>query len=176
VIDRLKYCCLLAVSLTIIAGVTQGRAETHSDSGPSMKPSPLTCHLKIDSSEITDEPVIVLFELHNQGGKELEILRYFTPIEGILGAIFQVDFRGQALEYRGPMVKRRAPGEHDWLTLAPGVSHAASNEIGAAWDVGKPGKYSLQLVHDIQYRSAGNNEPLYVPAKDCGTINFSVTN
>jgi hypothetical protein len=74
------------------------------------------------------------------------------------------------------MVKRFPPGEHDWLALAPGASLGASTDIGEAWDVSRAGEYSLQFGNDIQYRVAASSETLFVAAKDCGTVNFTVIN
>jgi hypothetical protein len=82
--------------------------------------------------------------LHNAGTHTLRLLRWGTPFEGAwLAPIVQVTRDGQALDYQGPMVKRRAPQARDHLTLKPGQSLQASLSLSPAWAVDLPGHYRL---------------------------------
>jgi hypothetical protein len=133
----------------------------------------LSCQLSVTGALQPGQPVTVELTLHNGLATPVEVLRYFTPFEGILGEIFDVRRQGEPVPYEGPMVKRAAPGDDDWLALPAGQELSASVDLAEAWDLSRPGKYELQLSNSISYRLPGENEPRQLEAASCGKVEFS---
>jgi len=107
--------------------------------------------------------------------RPVRVLRYFTPFEGILGEIFDIRWQGQPVIYEGPMMKRAAPGEEDWLLLKAGEALSATVDISGAWNLTRPGQYLLKLRNSISYRVAGEPEPRQLDAAGCGVVGFTVS-
>lgn len=133
------------------------------------------CTLTAGDSFIADEPVLIGLEIDNPGNETVEVLRYFTPIEGIMGPIYQVSFQGQVLDYLGPMVKRMPPSDEDWLALPAGSSLSADVEINLSWDLSRAGEYRIELSNDISYRASPEAETALLQAGSCGSVQFVVT-
>jgi len=111
--------------------------------------------------------------LHNGLATPVEVLRYFTPFEGILGEIFDIRRQGEPVPYEGPMVKRGAPGDEDWLALPAGQELSAAVDLSEAWNLTQPGEYQLQLRNSIMYRVPGETEPRQLDATGCGVVVFT---
>jgi hypothetical protein len=135
----------------------------------------LSCQLSVSSQVQQGHPVNIELELHNGLAVPVRVLRYFTPFEGILGEIFDVHWQGQPVPYEGPMVKRAAPGEEDWLLLNAGEELSATLDISEAWNLTRPGEYRLQLRNGISYRVAGEPEPRQLDPASCGTVDFAIS-
>ncbi len=135
----------------------------------------LSCQLSVSSPVQQGHPVNVELVLHNGLTVPVRVLRYFTPFEGIMGEIFDIHRQGQPLLYEGPMVKRAAPGEEDWLLLNAGEALSATVDIAGAWNLAQPGEYRLQLRDGIRYRVAGEPEPRQLDPASCGTVDFAVS-
>jgi peptidyl-Lys metalloendopeptidase len=133
----------------------------------------LSCRLSLASPQQHGQPYTAGLTLHNGMATPIEVLRYFTPFEGILGEIFDIRWQGELVPYEGPMVKRAAPGDADWLALPAGQELSAAVDPSEAWDLTQPGEYQLQLRNSITYRVPGETEPRQVDAADCGVVVFT---
>ncbi len=65
--------------------------------------------LRVQEHCRSGEPVNVLFTLENSSADTLSVLRWYTPLEGIMGAIFTVVRDSTELAYEGRMVKGAIP-------------------------------------------------------------------
>lgn len=145
------------------------------DSGVTSMANTPSCALTVVDSFAPGEPVIIGLEIHNPGNEAIEVLQYFTPLEGIMGSIYQVSFQGQQLDYLGPMVKRMPPGDEDWLALPAGDSLSAEVEINSSWDLSHAGEYRVELSNDITYRTSMEAETALLRAGSCGSVQFSIS-
>jgi peptidyl-Lys metalloendopeptidase len=158
----------LAVLATASACAESGPVtETQALSGT------LSCRLSVAGSLQHGQPFTAGLALHNGMATLVEVLRYLTPFEGILGEIFDIRRQGEPVPYEGPMVKRAAPGDADWLALPAGQELYATVDPSEAWDLTQPGEYQLQLRNSIIYRVPGEAEPRQLDAAGCGVVVFT---
>ena len=162
--------CFLA-GLAMAAACAGSSAVTEPDGASGI----LSCHLSVPGQVQQGHPVTVELALHNGLAVPVKVLRYFTPFEGILGEIFEIQWQGQPVQYEGPMVKRTAPGEEDWLPLKAGESLSAAVDLVEAWNVARPGEYRLQLRNPISYRVEDEPEPRQLDPAACGVVSFTVS-
>jgi hypothetical protein len=134
----------------------------------------LSCALALSGPPAPGQAVSVELLLHNGLDVPVRVLRYFTPFEGILGEIFEVQWQNQPVIYEGPMVKRVAPGEDDWLPLPAGQDLTAAVDVSSAWNLTLPGEYRVQLRNGISFRVPDDPEPRQLEPADCGAVGFIV--
>lgn len=119
---------------------------------PSAMATTLTCTMSVPAQVRAGQPVEVRFQLTNPTAKPLHVLRWQTPLEGLMGRIFEVTRDGAEVPYQGPMVKRAAPAASDYTTIAPGATAEASVEASLAYDFSQPGRYRIAFrneLHDV---------------------------
>jgi len=157
----------------IVFGLLAGCNAT--EPGTSAETSTPSCSLLVADSFTAGSPVKVGLELHNPGEEAIEVLQYFTPLEGILGSVYRVSFQGESLDYLGPMVKRMPPGDEDWLPLPAGDSLSTEVQINNAWDLSRAGDYRIELSNDISYRASPAAETRLLSAESCGSTQFMIS-
>jgi len=132
-------------------------------SGPSPLPAPpIDCSLMATGPFRVGAPIPLGFTLVNRGEKPIFALRWYTPLEGFRGDLFTVTplsaDGGGPLSYQGPMVKRGDPVAEDYVELAPGVPAQGTIDLGLAYDLHRPGAYSVEfrrgLADRVDERSA----------------------
>ncbi|WP_223645068.1 protease [Corallococcus sp. EGB] len=115
---------------------------------PAQEPAPVTtpkleCALSVHPKARVGEPIEVLFKLTNRSDTPFWVLKWQTPLEGILGTVFQVTRDGAEVPYQGPMVKRAPPNADSYALIAPGATVENAVEVTRAWDFTKPGTYRI---------------------------------
>jgi len=88
-------------------------------------------------------PVWVRFTIANRGDRPLYLLDWYTPLEGVLGDIFQVTYRGQEQPYLGPLVSRAAPTPDQYVLLEPGDTETAVVDLAEVYDFSGAGNYQI---------------------------------
>jgi hypothetical protein len=76
----------------------------------------------------------------------VRVLKWGTPLEGILGPVFEVKRDGAVLAYQGRMVKRGDPEADEYVLIEPGGSVSATVDLAPAYDVAAPGEYEATFV------------------------------
>jgi hypothetical protein len=94
-------------------------------------------------------PTGIRFQLTNRLDQPLWLLRWNTPFEGWRGTILSVSFQGQELPYQGPMVKRGDPIAADYMSLRAGESQIIGLDLSQAYDMSKPGLYTVKVAGGI---------------------------
>lgn len=86
------------------------------------------------------------FEVTNDGAETLNVLTWFTPLEGLWSDCIDVRHEsGKRLRYDGKLAKRAAPGANDYLTLKPGETKSVDFDLHEAYDVSaRPGAYRVK--------------------------------
>ena len=103
----------------------------------------LEAELSIPETVSLCDPVELEFRVTNQSDKAVYLLNWYTPLEGILGDIFQVTYDGQQLSYLGPMVMRAAPLADQYILLEAGESVTAVVDVSTAYDFSRAGHYII---------------------------------
>lgn len=122
----------------------------------------IQCHLSAEPQQSIVDGVWVQFTLTNQSLGSIKVLPWYTPLEGYLTHLFNIeDEQGKQLQYQGPMVKRMAPQIMDYITLQPGESVKAKLDLQAAYQF-KVGTYRISLQNK-QIQVIVNNEHSTTP-------------
>lgn len=90
------------------------------------------------------DEVLVTVTLANTGTQPERLLKWRTPFVAPEAALFDISRDGQPVRYLGRKVKRAAPGEADYIELAPGESRSARVELSRTYDMAITGAYSVR--------------------------------
>jgi hypothetical protein len=104
-----------------------------------------TCKLSAPEAFTVGEAAQVTFTLKNPTDKAWKILTWYSPLEGIEANLFQVTREGEEVEYLGRLLKRGNPPASAYLTLGPKSSTAVRLNLAKAYDLGKPGEYTVSF-------------------------------
>lgn len=105
----------------------------------------LTCDLVAEPVYRQGEPVELAFKLTNTGAAPLWVLRWNTPIEGLVGDCFEIARDRHVVPFQGRMIKRAMPEASEYVRLEPGESREAKVDLRAVYKVEEPGKYELRF-------------------------------
>ena len=103
----------------------------------------LEAELSIPGTIPLCDPVELAFEVTNPSAQAVYLLTWYTPLEGILGDIFQVTYAGQELPYLGPQVMRAAPLPEQYILLQAGESATAKVDVATVYDFSNEGRYRI---------------------------------
>jgi peptidyl-Lys metalloendopeptidase len=81
------------------------------------------------------DPIVVTFRLMNGGDRDVWVLPWHTPLEGIKGRIFEVTCAGESVAYAGRMMKRGDPVAGDYIRIAAGDSASAEVDLREAYSL-----------------------------------------
>ena len=140
-------CLLLAFLLAacVVPSGPQGSASPGEE-------APLRFRLTARETYSAGEPVTIGFALENLSGEPLQVLTWYTPLEGIWGEIFLVTRDGREVPYEGPMAKRGDPDRDDYVLVRPGTPVSAEVDLSRGWDLSVPGTYRVEFtgrIHDV---------------------------
>ncbi len=92
-----------------------------------------------------NEEANLVFEITNLTGKTLHILKWNTPLEGLISPCLDVKQGNKKIEYDGIMLKRGAPQAQDFYTLKPHQSVSNKVDITKAYGINKPGEVKVDF-------------------------------
>jgi hypothetical protein len=118
------------------------------------------------------EPVIVHFLLKNNAQIPLYLLKWYTPLEGIAGDIFEVTRDGQEIPYMGILASRGNPTPESYIFLEAGESVTAEVDISKVYDFSKPGKYTIKFRSPRISHIAKSEGELAKTLDDLGPVNI----
>ncbi len=95
------------------------------------------------SQEKASNTATVKYTLTNTGKSPSTILRWETPLTGVLGEIFHVTINGREAEYVGRHYKWAQPQPYDYIELAPGQSETITVDLSAYYDLSETGVYQI---------------------------------
>ena len=115
--------------------------------GFGMRPMNAQVYISTDKdSYLITEPVIVHVTIINPSNSSMKILKWCTPLEGIERPLFTVTRDGEPVTYLGPMVKRSAPTQTDYIILQPFERITSDVKLSDYYDLSAPGNY--EIVYD----------------------------
>ena len=115
--------------------------------------------LSLAQSDFPDtEDVLVTVTISNPTRHTVKILKWFTPADGVEGALFSVKLDGKKVGYLGPIYKRPAATGKDYISLKSGESIVQTVNLGDYYDLSASGQY--EIAYDISsfnlYDEKGN--------------------
>ncbi|WP_375773566.1 protease [Archangium gephyra] len=147
--------------LTLGAGACAPRKDTAPAQQPPAQAAPepqkenpamaatLECVLSVPPSVRAGEPVELRFQLTNRTAQPLYVLKWRTPLEGLMGKDFEVTRDGAEVPFLGRMVKRGNPPADAYVTLAPGASVDAKVDLSQAYEMKQPGRYRIAFQGEL---------------------------
>lgn len=112
----------------------------------------------------------VLYYLENTSAQPIRFLPWNTPLEGELTAdIFDITFDGESLQYQGIMIKRSAPVDSDYDTLAVGERREVVVDLSESYGMAAAGSYSVRL------RTFGDEAILQIDGVDAAIVSEPIT-
>ena len=90
------------------------------------------------------QAVLVRIIITNNTAKDLRILSWYTPDNGILEPLFNVTRNGESSDYLGALYKRPDPTEQDYIKLAAGKSVEYIVDLSKYYSFIKSGTYVVQ--------------------------------
>lgn len=106
--------------------------------------------LEAKDSYIIGQPVVIGFILENLSDKNLWILTWNTPLEGVKNKIFQLTCNGREILYEGPMVKRGKPSPDEYVRIGKGGKVSTEIDLSTVYNLSLPGRYHLTFKGRIQ--------------------------
>jgi len=89
--------------------------------------------------------------LKNNGKQDYSVLKWRTPLEGMMSNCLTVTRNGKKLEYDGIYMKRGVPGPDEFLTVAAGQTLSSTFQVSDAFDMTKAGEYSVAVDTYLEY-------------------------
>jgi len=122
-------------------------------------PPRLACRLEAVPPLRAGGPVALRFQLTNRTAAPVWVLRWNTPFEEWRGTILRVHFAGRELDYQGRRVKRGEPTAEEYLEIAAGESKSVTRDLNPAYDVSRPGTYTVEVAEGLQDVLQGGSPP-----------------
>ena len=91
------------------------------------------------------------FHLKNNGKEDYSVLKWSTPLEGVMSDCLTVTRNGKKLEYDGIYMKRNVPGPDEFLTVGAGQTLSSTFQVSDAFDMTKAGEYSVAIDTYLEY-------------------------
>ncbi|MFK7863753.1 MAG: hypothetical protein AB8B95_05940 [Pseudohongiellaceae bacterium] len=134
----------------------------------------LTLRRKIAANGASNFNVELLIE--NASSKPLMLLPWGTPWEEQLARnIFTISVAGKKVEYKGPIIKRRAPESGDYVEIAPKEILAATLDLSRYYEL--RAAETAQVTYVQRSLSAlVENEPIFIEVPEMGVLTFHNSN
>lgn len=145
-----------------------------------MDPS-LRYALQAQSSYVQGAPIVIRFRLENLATTDVWVLKWYTPLEGIKGKIFEVRCDGAEIPYEGRMVKRGNPERDDYVHLAAGDSEQAEFDLAKYYSLPECRECRVKFkgrIHDFVFderrlpRTADESHAVDIPG---APVSFSIS-
>jgi peptidyl-Lys metalloendopeptidase len=106
----------------------------------------LEASLEVKEMASLGESVNVKFTLYNTTDEPLIVLKWQTPLEGVIGEPFSVKRDGKEVSYFGILVKRGAPLPDEYVTIEPGAFVSSVVDLTNSYDFSQPGDYEIEFI------------------------------
>jgi len=126
---------------------SQSSVTNDSSSGSNV----LSCKISAAKEIKAGKTLPLQFELTNNGGKDIYVLKWHTPFEGIRNYIFRVTLNGKRISYRGRKTKRGNPGSKSYMLIKAKESKTASFNLAKYYKMPKPGLYTISYSRETLF-------------------------
>jgi len=139
---------LLFVAVVLIAFGVKSLLSARAGGTTAKTPAGAVVSLSVDKADFdTAEAVTLHVTITNPNDFSIRVLKWFTPLEGVEQPLFTVTRDGEPVTYLGAMVKRPAPTEKDYITLATGERITSDVNLSAFYDFSISGNY--EVMYDV---------------------------
>ncbi len=101
----------------------------------------------------------VVLSITNNSKKDIEVLKWNTPLEKRLSAdMFNVKLGQKDADYTGRLIKRGTATDNDYMLLESGVSEKITIDLSKYYSMKKKGNYSVEFDGSFKYRTLDTKE------------------
>jgi len=97
----------------------------------------------------------ITYTVRNRESSPVSVLKWNTPLEGLIGNPFVVSQDGVERRFFGVMAMRMAPGPGDWITIPAKESVSVTVNLAEAYDVSAAGTYQVTIRHGFHHVASG---------------------
>ncbi len=109
----------------------------------------LSVSISADKTSFSASDTVLLnVTISNNGKNPAKVLKWYTAVDEVEEAIFNVTRDGASVDYVGAHYKRPAPTGKDYVSLKPGESLTRSVDLGLYYDLSASGVYELEYNAD----------------------------
>jgi hypothetical protein len=130
----------------------------------------LTAAIAVPEQIEACDPLPLDFTITNAGQTGVYLLKWYTPLEGVLGNIFEITYQGEELDYLGPMVMRGAPLPENYIYLKPGEFIKESVNLAVEYSFHQPGDYGIQFRSPRISDTVSSEEEFASSLEDLGPV------
>ena len=141
----MMFCVLLTLVLAACGPASPSAAGSPAETKPPSG-ADLEAELSAPASLPDGDSVEVEFTLINNSKTDLYVLKWYTPLEGFGGEIFEVEGDGQSIPYEGPLAMRGDPDPESYVFLEAGTSLSVMVDLATAYDFSIPGTYTITFI------------------------------
>jgi len=102
--------------------------------------------IRITSEESypANKSVDLRITLTNISNDPVRLLNYYTPVNGIEEDILSISLAEKLIDHIGPIYKRAAPDNSEYITLNPGASISGTVSLDGNYDIAVSGRYAIR--------------------------------
>jgi len=116
----------------------------------------LTIRLSLARAEYKPgDAVPIEYSVTNNESKAVAVLKWNTPLEGLVGDPFAVNHEGTAQTFFGVMLLRTDPIASDWVTIPAKGTVSATVNLASAYDLSPAGAYQVLVRQGFQHVAFG---------------------
>jgi len=138
----------LLLTTALVAAAGSALAARQNDVPSSILENPLRMAVIADGAQAFMGTVE--FKLTNTSAEILRVPSWQLPNGTIDSDVFEIYRGGKRVEYTGPMIKRAAPTDADYVTLQPGETKRVRVDLGSAYDLSQGGSYDVKFKTYLQ--------------------------
>lgn len=117
--------------------------------------NPLAISMLADSSSAQAFMGQIDFKITNNSSDVLKVPYWQLPGASEESKLFQVYRNGKVATYLGPMIKRPAPTESDYVVFQPHETKVFSVDLSKSYDMGETGEYTVSFASMLQGAKTG---------------------
>src|SRR5689334_18372025 len=107
-------------------------------------PAQALIKLSVDKKSFgAKEDVVLQVKINNPNAEAIQVLNWLLPADGMEQSLFTVTRNGEPVAYLGPVYKRAAPTEKDYLNLQPGETRSSNIILSGYYDFSVSGNYAV---------------------------------
>ncbi|HEY5959548.1 MAG TPA: M35 family metallo-endopeptidase, partial [Polyangiaceae bacterium] len=110
------------------------------------------------------DAVPIEYSVTNNESKAVAVLKWNTPLEGLIGDPFAVNHEGTAQPFFGVMLLRTDPIASDWVTIPAKGTVSATVNLASAYDLSPAGAYQVLVRHGFQHVAFGSPPRIAIKA------------
>ena len=114
---------------------------------------PFSAAVRCSQQYQVGEEITCQFDITNQDTVDYYLLKWQTPLEGMMAPYLSVSKDGQPLIYRGKMFKRGKPQAGDYILTKAGETVSNKVDISTGYDLSEPEVYNIVLDTSMQYQT-----------------------